>query len=333
MASQPPHPETINRLTDDVTYAMAMLAGMQLDIFTPLKDGARTAEQIAASLDVQPNKLRPLLRALAAAGFVTIAGDRFSNAPEAQRYLVDGEPDSMLGGTRQLAYLWTELLGTAESIRTGVPQSMVDYATMSEQRLQAAYDRMYPQSEAAVLRLLEKHDFSAYRRLADVGGGHGAVAITMTVAYPNLKATVIDLSSVIPFTQRYIERAGVGDRVDVQAVDASSEPLSGSFDLAIMRSFIQVLTTDQAQQALKNIAQVIEPGGVIYVWGAGILDDSMVSPPAAVRYGLATLNRLDGTHGSTENEHREWLSDAGFVDFSREVLPNSESIITARKPA
>jgi len=332
MTSQPPRSQTIDRLTDDATYALAMLAGMQLEVFTPLKDGARTVEQIADSLNVRPDKLRPLLHALAAADLLAIDGDRFSNTPEAQRYLVSGEPDSMLGNAGQMAHVWTELLGTAESIRTGVPQSRIDYASASKQQLEAMYDRMYPQSENATRRLLKKNDFSHFRRMADVGGGSGAVAITMTEACPNLKATVIDLPSVIPFTQRYIERAGAGDRVEVQAADAVTGPLSGSFDLAVLRSFIQVLTTSQARQALKNIAQVIEPGGVIYIWGAGVLDDSMVSPTAAIRFGLSALNRWDEAQASTEKEHREWLSDAGFEGFSREVLPDGESIITARRP-
>jgi phytoene synthase len=38
-----------------------MLAGMQLDVFSRLKNGPMTARALAAVLDVRPEKLRPLL--------------------------------------------------------------------------------------------------------------------------------------------------------------------------------------------------------------------------------------------------------------------------------
>ena len=73
MTSQSATPETIDKLADGVTYALAMLAGMQLDAWTPLKDGPRTAEQIASSLNGRAFKIRPLLKALTAAGLLTFA--------------------------------------------------------------------------------------------------------------------------------------------------------------------------------------------------------------------------------------------------------------------
>jgi hypothetical protein len=39
-------PKTVNKLTAAVDAAFAMLAGMQLDLFTPLKDGPMTAEEL-----------------------------------------------------------------------------------------------------------------------------------------------------------------------------------------------------------------------------------------------------------------------------------------------
>ena len=39
MTSQPPRSETIEKLDAAVYPSFAMLAGMQLDLFTPLKDG------------------------------------------------------------------------------------------------------------------------------------------------------------------------------------------------------------------------------------------------------------------------------------------------------
>jgi hypothetical protein len=55
-------PTTIFRHAFGVYPSLAMLAGMQLDVFTPLKDGPMTEEALA--LNVQPRKLRPLLYAL-----------------------------------------------------------------------------------------------------------------------------------------------------------------------------------------------------------------------------------------------------------------------------
>jgi hypothetical protein len=47
-----PQPETITRLFDAVYPSFAMLAGMELDLWTALQDGPQTAEQLAEKLDV-----------------------------------------------------------------------------------------------------------------------------------------------------------------------------------------------------------------------------------------------------------------------------------------
>src|SRR6202011_619578 len=55
------NPATIFRHAFGVYPSMAMLAGMQLDLFTPLKDGAMTEAALAHAVGVHPRKLRPLL--------------------------------------------------------------------------------------------------------------------------------------------------------------------------------------------------------------------------------------------------------------------------------
>ena len=52
-----------------------MLAGMQLDLFTPLKDGPMSTEQIADALGVRPDNLKGLLYALLAAELLVVEGD------------------------------------------------------------------------------------------------------------------------------------------------------------------------------------------------------------------------------------------------------------------
>jgi hypothetical protein len=55
-----PHPDTINALRWGADAAFALLAGMQLDVFTPLQHGPLSAEQLAEALRVSPARL-PLL--------------------------------------------------------------------------------------------------------------------------------------------------------------------------------------------------------------------------------------------------------------------------------
>ena len=74
MTNSTPIPETINKLETAVHPAFAMLEGMQLDLFTPLKDGPMTAEQIASSLGINSEMLGRLLYALVIAELLTVEG-------------------------------------------------------------------------------------------------------------------------------------------------------------------------------------------------------------------------------------------------------------------
>ena len=85
-------PETINRITDGAYPALAMLAGMQLDLFTPFKHGPMTCDEIAQAIGVGAAKLKPLLYALVTANLLTVDGDRFANTPESAHFLVEGKP-------------------------------------------------------------------------------------------------------------------------------------------------------------------------------------------------------------------------------------------------
>jgi len=66
-ADTSPQPSTIQKLATAVYPAFAILAGMQLDVFTPLKDGPMSADQLADALGVKAEKLSPLLYALVTA--------------------------------------------------------------------------------------------------------------------------------------------------------------------------------------------------------------------------------------------------------------------------
>ena len=213
---------------------------------------------------------------------------------------------------------------TAETIRTGVPQANPHM----RQTLEAYFDIIGPMSGIGSW-LATEFDFSPYKTVIDAGGGLGGVSVVLTEAWPHLRATVVDLPEVIPLSQRYIAEMKAADRVEAIAGDLVSGPLTGSFDVAILCRLLHVLPAEQARQVVINIFNVVKSGGVIYVPSTLILDDSLLSPPSAVAYGLALINLSEGGQAYTEPVYRTWLAEAGFVNIERV----NESTMMARKPA
>lgn len=328
-----PRPDTVNKLRSAADAAFAMLAGMQLELFTPLKAGPKTAEDIAHTMGVGPARLRLLLYSLVAAGLLTEEHGHFSNSPEAAQFLVKGGPSYIGNWHAIFSNRWARNLKIAESIRTGVPQAKIDFSNSPQEELEAYLRRINILTVAAAHAMLERYDFSSTKALADVGCGGAGIALTMTKAYPHIQATAIDLPQVAPIAQKIVDSERAADRVRVLAADVLSGPLPGSYDTAVLRALLQVLSSEDARLTVRNIGAAINLGGRIYIIGQ-ILDDSRISPLEAVGFNLSLISQFDTGESYTEQEHRSWLSEAGFVEIERAnfLLPDEHGVMTARKP-
>jgi ubiquinone/menaquinone biosynthesis C-methylase UbiE len=325
-------PVTIMRDAYAVYPSFAMLAGMQLDVFTPLRDGPMDAGCLAKSLMVQPAKLLPLLYALAAAGHLTVQDGQFSNTEESDRYLVRGRPEYMGGLSGFYNGLWQSALKTAESIRSGKPQAKLDWRSLPEDELIKYFKGQYPGSLRAGKQLSAHANFTKFKRLLDAGGGTGGLSIGICESCPDLEATVLDLPAVVSISQRFISEAGMSGRITAASGDLINGTLEGSYDVAVLRALVQVMPPEHARKALKNISRVIQPGGSLYIVGC-VLDNTRLSPIASIAFSLVFLNVYDDGGAYTEKEHVDWLEEAGFADIAitHNALSDGLSIISAHK--
>ena len=330
MSEQTPQPDIFYQIRNGARATAAMLAGMKLDLFTQLKDGPLHAEQLALKLGVNPGKLGPLLYALVIASLLNEEEGAFSNTPETDEFLVKGKV-GYLGDTHKIWH--SNLLAslkTAETIRTGVPQAKYDWTNMAEAELKALFEGMSAHDAAFANWLSTQYDFSQCRRLLDAGGGSGALAIAMTQIHPHLTATVVDLPEVTPITEQFVIDADASDRVKVVSADLTSDPIPGMYEVAILSSVIQALSVEDARQVINNVGKVIDSGGWLYIFGGGMLENSRLSPESAVEWNLVFINTYDNGQSYTEDEHRDWLREAGFEEFN---FRYEEFTITARKQA
>ena len=139
MTESPSQPKTIDRLFEAVYPSFALLAGMELDLFTPLDDRPPTVDEPAGATSVQASKLRPLLYALVVAGLLYVDDGRFANTTEASHYLVRGKP-SYLGAMHEItAGNWGRILKTAATIHSGGPLERLDCHSLPQDELVAAF--------------------------------------------------------------------------------------------------------------------------------------------------------------------------------------------------
>jgi SAM-dependent methyltransferase len=326
-----PEAETISRLIQNAYSSFALLAGMQLGVFTTLADGPLDAEQIAARIQVSAERLSPLLYALAATGLLGVENNRFFNGSEARHHLVETSPDYIGNVHHLLSDLWSATLKTADSIRLDQPQAEHSFGDMTPGQLYTFFRGLHDESLATGRNLAERFDISSRTRLLDVGGGSGGLAIGVSQACPKLSATVLDLPEVIPITGRFIREANATDRVHTLALDITREPVPDEFDAAVVKAFLQTLPPYQASRAVSHIGAALKPGSAIYILGNGILDDCRYSPPEAAIFNIVFLNIYRGGRAYTECEYRTWLTQAGFGDVQRIRQPNGSSILKARK--
>jgi cyclopropane fatty-acyl-phospholipid synthase-like methyltransferase len=324
-------PTTIRRVQRGAAPAFALLAGMKLEVFTALADGPATAAETAARLGVDQGRLEPLLYGLVLTGLLSLAQEKFANSPEADVFLVKGRR-RYLGGVHEL---WTDLwhadMLTADSIRNGRPQAKHDFVEGDREALERFIRGLSANALPRGRRLAKEFDFSGCRSVIDIGGGSGFGLIGLCEACAQLSATLYDLPPVAAIAQKLLRDTAYAGRIAVEAGDIVAAPPTSRHDAAIAMQVVQVLAPRDAATAIRHIAAAVKPGGLVMLVGTGVLDDSRLSPAAAVFINITFLNVYDDGHAYTEEQYFRWLFEAGCVAPRRRVLEDETSIIWATR--
>jgi SAM-dependent methyltransferase len=328
--SNRPSREPIDRLREAPVTPMAVRAALGLGVFTALGQTGMTADELAHALSVKPRRLELLLLQLVVGEFLELHDGRFSNTEMAAHYLVEGAPDYIGAVYGNWTGYWRSQLVSEQSIRTDVPQAKVDFEGMSTEELSGFLKGLHGAAVIAGRNLAKHASFAKAKRVVDIGGGSGGVAIGLCQIHPELSVTVVDMPAVVPIGKEMVEEAGLADRISVVAADLTKEPLSDDFDIATARAFFQVLSADDCEKAARYIAAAIRTGGELFVIGF-ILDDRGLSPEVCVAQNVCNLNIFDNGEAYREALYRSWLTDAGFVDITRSPEAQGRSLITVRK--
>lgn len=319
--------ERIDRLLEGVAPAMALRAGLELDLFTLLGRGPARAEDLGRALEVDPARLSRLLYALASIGLLEVTAGEFRNGAEAAAYLDATKPEFRGGDHALLRELWGADLLTADSLRQNRPAALHDFA--DTETAEDFSRRLAPGGIAFGRVLAQALDLSGIRSVIDIGGGAGTILVGLRERWPHLATTLMELPSVARAAPAILAEYGAPE-VIVEEGDILQAPAHGRHDVAILKAVVQVLPPDQARRALHNAARSLNPGGEILVAGWGVVNDDLLGPPEGVFLNLTFLNLYRAGESYTEAQYREWMTEAGFQGITRSQLPNGCALFRGR---
>ena len=329
-SARPPSPKKISGRLIDAFGPAALLAALQLEVFTAIGDDAKTADEVAAAIGVNTGRLLPVLNVLVFMDLLHRDGERFVNSEESAYYLVKGKA-TYFGSIHELyADLHKAVLSTADSVRADRPMAEHDFSRMSDEDLLAFFRGLHGFGVIQGRDLARRYDFTRFQRLVDVGGGSGSMAIGACEACPSLQATVLELDRVVPITRQFVAAAGLADRISAKACDITQRTAGAEFDVAVLRSFVQVLPPVLAAHAIANVGRSMRSGGELFILGY-VLNDARTEPWEAAAYEIAFINLYEGGSSYTDGQYRQWLGDAGFVSVERALMANNMSLIRAVK--
>ena len=320
-AGSGPDPSSIVRLSTAYWESQTLLTANRLRLFDALADGARSADEVALSLQLDPRATTLLLRACAGLGFLTEASGRFENTPTAAVFLVSRSPAFMGNVIRysdQLYATWGKL---EEALRSGKPALPAEaYLGDDPARTRGFVMAMHERALGIARALVGILDLHGRRTLLDVGGGPGTYSVLLTERFPGLRAEVIELPGVAAVARELIANAGASDRVLVRDGDYHSADFGSGKDVVLMSGMFHRENEQACRGLVERAAACLNPGGLLVVSDV-FTDPGGAHPTFAAMFGLNMM--LTAPHGGVhaDADVRRWMADSGLRDTRTVPLP------------
>jgi acetylserotonin O-methyltransferase len=327
-------PLRVLELIDAFRRSKAMFAAVALGVFDRVPVDCAT---LARELDAHPDALERLLDACVGLKLLRKDGPVYRNRPVAETYLRRSSPDTMTGyilySNNALFRLWANL---EDAVREGTPRweqtfgghgALFDHFFKTDEAMRDFLMGMNGFGQLSSPAVAAAFDLSRFRRLADLGGATGHLALAACDRYPGLRAVVFDLPRVIDLVGRIRLQPCP---VEFLAGDFFVDPLPEA-DLFAVGRILHDWGEEKIRRLLRKIHDRLPAGGALLI-AERLLAEDKGGPVAA---HMQSLNMLVCTEGKerTLGEYRALLEGVGFRDVEGRITGAPLDAVLARRPS
>jgi acetylserotonin N-methyltransferase len=335
-----PEAAPILELIDAFRRSKAMFTAVSMGVFDALQEYPADVGALAVRLQAKAHGLERLLDACVGMGLLRKKDGVYANQPVTDTYLCEHSPYSLCGYVRYsdeaLFPMWANL---ADAVREGTDRwtqtfgwhgSLFDNFFKSEERKRTFLRGMHGFGQLSSPAIVAGCDLTGFRRMVDLGGATGHLALAACERYPQLQAAVFDLPPVIEVTREYLDASAARERIELIAGDFFEDDLPAA-DLYSLGRILHDWGEDKIRLLLRKIVAALPPGGGLLI-AERLLDEDKSGPTPAQ---MQSLNMLICTEGKerTLSEYAVLLREAGFASVEGRRTGTPLDAMLAIKPA
>jgi ubiquinone/menaquinone biosynthesis C-methylase UbiE len=312
----------------------ALVAAVELDVFSHIASGKRTAKEVAEAAGASQRGISNLLDALVGIHYLRKSGGRYALAPISAAFLVRGKKTYAGGAVQPFSLTWGQWEHLTETVKTGRPHHAIDDAEHGKKFFPQLVEGIFPSSFAAataVVSRLSSKERGAIRKILDVAAGSGAWSLAFAQAIPEARVTTLDFPEMTPITRKFTERFGVAGRYEYKEGDLRLADLGqATYDLVILGHIIHTEGEKHGKELLRKAYGALRPGGKLLL-AEFMPNDARTGPSMPLLFGLNMLLHTEEGNVFTLREFRSWLKAAGFRKMATVPTPPPATVILATK--
>lgn len=321
----------LQNIAQSYGQSAALMAAVELGVFTAIAKGAGSFDEIAAATGILPTNAERLVVLLCAAGLVEKQAGRLENAGDVERFLVEGEPGYMGPWITFTKPQWNEWGRLAEHLRVPKLRTMGSIGDFTVEDARRYHKATYSIGMGAGRRFVRQVDLSQRRRIMDIGGGSGAYCIQAAKAHAHIRGVVLDLPPVVVVAREFLAENGVAGRVVAEPCNFVTDPFPTDCDVAIMASNLPMYSRQVIAAVIRKAHDALLPGGQMHLIGE-TTNDERTGPWGPAYWGLGqAISESEGIAHS-EADVIGYFDAAGFRDVTVEAfIPGALSRIVGTK--
>ncbi len=331
--------EQLSAIAFSFMASKALFAGLHIELFSALADGPKTVEELAQSTDIPANRISMLTTALVSIGLLSYRNPtQLQNSPAADLFL---SRQSKYDFGDYLRYqidqqMYPFLLQLNAVMKGQLPEEAIaSYSHWMADEEQAA---VYSESQHAGSlgpgrTLARKVDLTGARSLLDVGGGTGAMTISLCQAYEHLQSTIIDFPNVAEIGWRFVSEANLVNRVRYIPGNAVEVQWPGQQDAILMSYLMSGVPGPAVERLLGNAFAALAPGGKLMVHDFMVEEDK-TGPALAALWQLQHMSFTPDARSLSVGWLTAMGQEVGFtISQTSSLIPAMTKLVVLEKPA